>query len=241
MKANNKFKDSIKSGLNTLILICGNLKSTEKGLVVVDSLTLQIGKWMVDYAASINLNLYLEEIPRAPIHGIEPPPDVGKRFVEFDLVIGLTTMSMAHTQARLMASKWGTRYLSLPDYNVEVLRSAALQFDFRVLSPLCFALVERLTQAQELRLKSSLGSDLKCKLTVAQEILAPGWCYSSGVLASPPDAETNIAPIEDSSEGILIADGSIPCDRIGILTEPIKLIINKGKVVGIEGSQCTNA
>ncbi len=237
MKPNINSIDQMQNGLHTLIVVCGDLKPNEKGLVVVDCDTIQIGKLLVEYAHSLDLDLILEEVPRTEIHGIEPPKYVGKMFPKFDLVMGLTTMSMAHTNARLSASQHGTRYLSLPDYNTNVLTSNALQFNFRSLSRLCFELAERLTNSTELHLRSTSGSDFRCKLNGRRGNPAPGWCYDRGTLASPPDAETNIAPIEQSSEGYLVVDGSIPCDQLGVLNEPIRLTIKNGKVVAIEGGE----
>ena len=42
---------------------------------------------------------------------------------------------MAHTQARLNANNIGAKYLSLPDYNIDVLTSDALMTDYKSLTP----------------------------------------------------------------------------------------------------------
>ena len=46
---------------------------------------------------------------------------------------------------------------------------------------------------------------------------APGCCYKRGVIASPPDSETNIAIVENSTNGKLIVDGSIPIEGFWVI------------------------
>ena len=55
-----------------------------------------------------------------------------------------------------------------------------------------------------------------------------------GVYGNLPAGEIYIAPIEDSAEGVLVIDKSFP----GLLlSEPVKLTFEKGRVTGIEGGE----
>src|SRR5262249_20183261 len=52
---------------------------------------------------------------------------------------------------------------------------------------------------------------------------------------SPPDAEVNIAPLEETAAGTLVVDGSVPCRELGKLTASLMLRIDKGAIVAVEG------
>jgi leucyl aminopeptidase (aminopeptidase T) len=52
-----------------------------------------------------------------------------------------------------------------------------------------------------------------------------------GELGSPPDIEANISPLEDYSEGVIVVDGSIPCPKIGLLEDNVKLFVKQGRIV----------
>jgi leucyl aminopeptidase (aminopeptidase T) len=56
-----------------------------------------------------------------------------------------------------------------------------------------------------------------------------------GQFSAAPNIEANFSPVEGTTEGLLVADGSIPYLGIGLLTTPVAFTIQKGKIVKIEG------
>ena len=59
-----------------------------------------------------------------------------------------------------------------------------------------------------------------------------GILRGQGVFGNLPGGEIYIAPIEDSAEGVLVIDKSLP----GLLlTEPVRMVFEKGRVTQIEG------
>lgn len=50
-----------------------------------------------------------------------------------------------------------------------------------------------------------------------------------------PNVEVYIAPREENTEGVLVADAS--CSMIGLLKHPMTIIIQKGKAVSITGEK----
>ena len=142
---------------------------------------------------------------------------------------------MAHTEARRRASLTGTRYLSLPDYSLEVLAGQALRADFRALTVTAQELAARFTAGRSIRLTSDAGTDVALDIGGRAGNAAPGWCDGSGTLASPPDAEANVALVEDSAEGVLVVDGSVPCAELGLLSAPLTLHLAAGQVQSAEG------
>lgn len=214
---------------------CADLKSNESALIISDQSTSVMGDLLEKAALEITPIVTHKTIPAADMHGKEPPSEIAELMKQSDVIFGITKMSMAHTMARYNATSLGSRYLSLPDYTLELLTRPAIFVDYRAITRTSRVIANLMTKGLTARITSSLGTDLRLNLAGRVGNVAPGWCYEKGSLASPPDAEANIPPIEDGTEGILVVDGSIPCRELGLLTSPISLIIHKGKITQITG------
>ena len=232
-KINRKFLPALKN----LIEICADLKPHESVLIVSDYNTENIGSILYNLVEKISTSTEHIIIPPFTIHGEEPPIEVGDKMENYNVIFGLTKMSMAHTNARFIASKKGAKYLSLPDYNLDLLQSKALLANFKSLTKRSLLLKEILDKAKKITLTTKKGSHLELNIENRIANAAPGWCYQEGVIASPPDAETNIAVIENKSNGVVIVDGSIPCVEIGLLGADQKLVFENGCLVGVEGTK----
>ncbi len=224
-----------QAACKTLIHNCGNARTGETVAIVSEALTCDIGEALKMTAEAAGCRVYHEVISPLTLHGQEPPQRAVQKMAQADLILAVTRMSIVHTQARLRATRRGCRFLSLPDYSLAVLTGEALRTDFRALQPVARKLGTALNQGSRLFLSSPSGTQLSCSIAERRANCAPGWCFAPGTIASPPDAEVNIAPLEDSAEGVLVVDGSIPCPEIGLLKRPVTLSIRAGKVVDIAG------
>jgi leucyl aminopeptidase (aminopeptidase T) len=137
----------------------------------------------------------------------------------------------------LAANNNKVKYFSLPDYTEEVMAGKALLADFKAIKKVSEKIADLLTAASRIRITTAAGTDIEMDVCSRKANPAPGYCYGDILLASPPDAETNIAPNELLTNGIAVIDGSIPCEEIGLLTSPVKLEIRDGLVVGITGEE----
>jgi leucyl aminopeptidase (aminopeptidase T) len=207
----------------------------EHALLVCDHTTRAVAETIAVAVRATGAQAELAEIAPFAIHGQEPPQAVADAMSVVDVVFGLTTMSMAHTEARRRAGSRGTRYLSLPDYSHEVLAGQALRADFRALTGAAQGLAERFTAGRSMRLTSRAGTDIALDISGRTGNAAPGWCDGSGTLASPPDAEANVALIEDAAKGVLVVDGSVPCAELGLLSAPLTLHVAEGQIQSAEG------
>ena len=228
--------NNVIQGCQALVNVCANLHSSEKALVISDETTQEIGEAIVESAKAVTSLVVHRILPPLTMHGQEPPQGVAEEMLASSVVFGVTSMSMAHTEARSNASQNGVRYLSLPDYDKSVLASEALQADFRALSEPADRIAEVLTAGHEIKMSTALGTSLVCDISGRTANSAPGWCDGPGTMASPPDAEVNIAPLEEGSNGVIVVDGSIPCKELGLLMSPVKLGVKDGKIVSVEGS-----
>lgn len=220
--------------IKNLLENCAGLKSREKLLIVADPETTQVGK-AVAAQAELVAETRLIVIPPMAMHGQEPTEKVAQAMLESTVIFGLTKKSLAHTKARFNATQKGSRYLSLPDYSLELLNHKALSFDFSSLAKEAEALSKKLSSASYCQVTTALGTDISFKLGGRAANSCPGLARKPGELASPPDAEVNIAPVESETNGIIVVDGSIPCDQLGVLRSPVTLKIKNGKIYSFEG------
>jgi len=53
-------------------------------------------------------------------------------------------------------------------------------------------------------------------------------------LGSPPDIEANVSPVEDASNGIVVVDGSVTADGVGLLTSTVTLHVVDGAIRDVQ-------
>ena len=224
------------NAIKTLLQTCAGIKEGERLLLITDPSTEKVGE-LIAAEASKTAQAQCICIDALEVHGQEPSAEAASLMLESDVVFGLTKKSLAHTQARFNFSKQGGRYLSLPDYSLELLEHKSLCFDFGSLTDESKRIADALDQGSYVSIKTPLGTDFTCCLKGRTANACPGTALAKGELASPPDAETNIAPIEHESRGVIVVDASIPCDELGVLKSPITLTVTDGAIVDIKGEQ----
>ncbi len=236
----------LKHDLNDIILVeavkilifdCGDYNKKESLLILSDYKTCEIGEFFLLVLSSLHINASHLILPVAKVHGQEPNEETSKKMLGSDLIVGLTTFSLAHTTSRINASKNGSKYLSLPDNSWESLRSDALRENFRDLTDEANEIANQLSSASKIKIITNDEFELCCNIQGRVANAAPGWCYNKGVLASPPDAEVNITPIESDTNGKYVINASITHPKLGLLTSPITIEVEHGAIKKIEGHQ----
>lgn len=107
-----------------------------------------------------------------------------------------------------------------------------LSADYEQIAALTLALAERLRGSSLAHITTSSGTDLHLSLAGREWKTDTGMLRGQGVYGNLPAGEIYIAPLEDSAEGVLVIDKSLP----GLLlSEPVRLIFEKGRVRHIEG------
>lgn len=228
---------AIVSGAKALLLSCAQVNASDQIYIISNPSTSALGEILRREALIIGCSIEHEVIDEFKIHGQEPNKDIADKMLKANVVFCLTKMSMAHTQARLKANQNGVKYFSLPDYSADVMSSPALLADFVSLRPLSEKIASLLSNAESVRITTKNGTDLTMNVKGRRANPAPGFCYDQVLLASPPDAETNIAPLEFMTNGTAVVDGSIPCREIGLLESSVTLEIRDGRVKNISGAK----
>jgi leucyl aminopeptidase (aminopeptidase T) len=224
-----------RRGAERLVDRCARVRSGERVAVIAEQDTLAVAEYLADEIRQRTEHLRLDVVRPLAIHGAPPPAQVGATFAWADVLFGLTRSSMAHTAERKRATDRGARYLSLPDYSLEQLAAPSLAFDFGSAVPVARRLKQTLDRGRRVRVTTEAGTDVQFVIEGRTANATPGVCWEPGSLGSPPDAETHIAPVEGTAEGVVVVDGSIPCREIGLLASPVRLTIRAGAIAAAEG------
>lgn len=211
-----------------LLAFAANLRPTDSVLVVFDSGTADLVKYFQSAAGALNLELSTARTSVAANHGQEPDRRVAERMIGFDVVIALTTFSLAHSQARIDASEAGARFLSLPQYSEALLGHPMVRVDYRRIAPTVAKVSNLLTMGNVLTVTSRAGTNLTIDIQGRSGNNCPAFLTAPGDLGSPPDIEANVSPVETGSNGIAVIDGSITHPSIGLLRDPVLIDFDSG-------------
>jgi leucyl aminopeptidase (aminopeptidase T) len=215
---------------------CGNLKSGEPCLVVVDETTKHLAPDFLVAAEQLGSKAIITEVQVADRHGKEPSDHVAKLMLNAKLVLGFTKMSMAHTKARQEFCAMGGRYLSLPGYTEALINDPCILANYQAQLSLTKAITDAFTLGSRVRVTTEAGTDITLDIRGRVGNCCPGFVNDHYNLGSPPDIESNVSPVENASEGVAVIDGSVACDEIGLLGQPIHLKIREGKIVDVKSS-----
>jgi len=231
----NEISKERKNGLDIIIYELGNLKKDEKLCIISDKNTENLGNLFFKNAKESNFDVEHLIMDELKMHGEEPPKSIAESMKKSNLIIGLTSFSIAHSKARINAELMGIRYLSLPDYSKEILSNPALQENFLQKSKKLISLANKLSRGKKIRVISEKGTNIELDIENRKGNSAPGFVNNKILLGSPPDIEVNISPNENYSNGEIVIDGSIPHPKIGLLEKPIILKIENGVITSISG------
>ena len=223
--------DVLKRNARILLDFCASVKPNERVLLIFDGSTRVIEPFLREAAKRATRNVTIEYMTVSIMHCIEPPKNVVRAMGVADVILAVTKYSLAHTTARFRATNRGARYLSLPNYGLKQLAQPSLTVDFLACAEPGKSLKRVLDKASHVLITTKKGTNLELMVKGRVANWAPGYCDEPGMLGSPPDIETNVAPLETKSNGTLVVDGSIPCESIGLLSHDVRVVVENGKIV----------
>lgn len=224
-------------GARHLVRHCGGLVAGENVVIVSDPQTNAVGELLMQEAQAAGGNVTWLEAPLFAMHGQEPSAEIAQSMLRANLILGVTSKSMAHTGARRAACNAGARYLSLPEYSLELLADPALMIDYLKAGAVAKTVADIFTNGRSARITTALGTDITLHFEGRIGNCCPGYVTRPGELGSPPDIEANVSPIETNSNGVVVVDGSIPYPGLGLLEQPIRLQVVDGRIVDIAGDE----
>src|SRR5829696_4672324 len=206
----------------------------EEVLVICNPVTEEIGALMRIEAQGDGADATLAGISERDSAAAEPPRAVAAAMAAADVVLAATIQSLSHTEARRAATEAGVRVGTLPGVTEEML-GRLMAGDLEEIRRRGWAVVTALNRASEARITCGNGSDLRIGLEGRLGIVDAGELGNRGAFGNLPCGEGFIAPVEGTTEGTLVVDGSIA--EVGLLDTPVSLTVREGHLVDASGAQ----
>jgi 2,5-dihydroxypyridine 5,6-dioxygenase len=127
------------------------------------------------------------------------------------------------------------RMLFLGFVDGELLRGELSQ-PTRDLAETARALLAQLDGVSEIRIRAPAGTDLTLRVD-GRPFLSDAFPLEPGDFGNYPGGEVFTAPLEDSANGVLVADLTVPYTVEGLVDEPVRLTFENGRVTAIEGGE----
>jgi leucyl aminopeptidase (aminopeptidase T) len=226
----------MERGAEVLVRTCAGVRADEIVVIVTDDERLPIAKAIEAAATSAGAETTILSAPPRAIDNQEPAVPVAAAMSQADVVFLPVTRALSHTQATRDAIAAGARVVSMSAFTERMMRGGGLFTDFHARRPLCDAMAARLSAAKEVRVDNPAGTSLAFSVE-GREGNSHACILDGPGFTAVPNIEANIAPLEGTTEGVLVADGSIPYYGVGVLREPVRFDIHEGFVRSIEGSE----
>jgi len=220
-------EDAIKAVFNKSL----KLQPAESCLIVTDAVKESIGRAFYEYACRVTPRAKIIVIETTEEHGTEPPEDVAREMLRYDVQILVTDKSLTHTCARRRATAEGARIATMPSITVDI-ANRCLDIDYNDLRKKSNRLYDILKGALEVRVTTTLGTDITFKVGQGEFFGRDGGLYDlPGAFGNLPEGEIAFAP--ETCDGIFMVDATFP--GFGLLDAPLMFKVIGGTVREIRG------
>jgi len=212
---------------------CMGAKKNEKILVITDEIKREIGISLHENAIRLGFESLLVEMKSGKINGEEPSDIVADLMQKYNVVFCPTAKSLTHTDARRSASAKGVRIATFPGITKEVM-IRGMNADYKKISALTVKLQKILETGKEIRVTAPAGTDITFSIAGRKAFASKGLFHASGESGNLPTGEAFLAPVEGSSNGVFVVDGSMA--GLGLIKNAnIKIEVENGYAAKITG------
>ena len=226
--------DELERAVRTVVRDCLGVREGEDVLVVCNPATHDLGERLRAESEAAGAEAVLAVMAERASHAAEPPRPIAEAMAAADVILAPTVQSLSHTAARKAATQAGARAATLPGVTEEML-ARVMSADMEGLRRRGGELAEILDAGSEAHVTSALGTDLRIGIEGRSAIPDAGELTGPGAFGNLPCGEAFVAPVERTTNGTLVVDGSIA--GIGRVTEPVTLTVEDGHLTGASGAQ----
>ncbi|MFB6281467.1 MAG: aminopeptidase [Haloferacaceae archaeon] len=234
--------DSVRemTGASIVVETCAAVDPGEDVLVVTDWAVADVAERVAAAARERGANVSLAAMDPREYDGNEPEPTVAAAMPEADVVITPVHRSITHSQAVAEAMEAGARVLSMVKFTPEQLVRGGLYADYEGMRPHCEEMARKFTEADEARVTSPQGTDVRFGLAGREGNAHSGIADEPGEFTALVHIEANVSPVEGTAEGTVVFDGAIPNLDIGVLEEPVEMEMADGAVTDVRGGRAAD-
>lgn len=222
---------SLEESAKIAVEVAMGVNENETVLIICDKKGRNIGYTLLK-AGRIAKEAILIEMSERDSHGEEPPPLIANALQSANVALIPTTMSMSHTKARKAASKKGVRIATLPGITEDMMERA-LRVDYKEMEFLSKKYANLLSNSNKVEIQTEKGTNLSFSIEGREGHPDTGICHNPGDFSNLPAGEAYIAPVERTSSGTLIIDGSLA--GYGLLNSPLQIKIEDGFITELNG------
>ena len=211
------------------------LEPGESVLVVTDAVRRTIGEALAESARELTPDVEIDVIPVGERSGAEPPRSTALKMAAADVALLVTEQSLSWTNARRAATDGGTRVASMPRLDESIL-CRTLTIDYEIVRARVNRVCDQLDRTARVQVTTPSGTDLTLSIEGRLAHGRKGGIYRRpGQWGNLPCGEAFVAPVEGSAQGVYVVDASH--GGVGKLTEPIRISVEDGRAVRIEGGR----
>lgn len=226
---------SLKKAIRNSLINCLGIKKDEKVLVITDKPLRKIGYAFFEETLKLKAEAILTEIEPGKIHGEEPPESVAESMKKADCLILVTSKSLSHTKARRESCKiYGARCASLPGITEDIIKRTLIA-NYSSIAIKTGKINRLLISGSFVLVTTPAGTNISFSIKKRKGFADTGIYKSHGSFGNLPAGEACIAPVEGTTNGIIVVDASIAL--IGNLKHYIKLYVLNGYVTKIDGEK----
>lgn len=208
------------------------LDEGETLLVLSDEQMREVGLSLYEAGTLIAKEAFYLEIKARDLNGQEPPEQIAELMKSVDVVVAATSKSLTHTKARREASKVGVRVGTMPNIAHDTM-IRCLNPNVNKVVNITRTVYNAMQNINTIRVTSKKGTDITFDATGRQVIPSTGVLRNIGESGNIPSGEVYLAPVEGTTNGMLVFDGSIA--GIGLLTHPVYIEVVNGVATKISG------
>lgn len=167
--------------------------------------------------------------------GVEPPEVVAAAMAAADCIINQTSHSMTHTNAQRAAVAAGARVCNIRLISEDMMVRGGVTADYHEVRRITDKLAAMLTSASEVEISTPEGTSLTLGVAGRPGLVLAGFATEPGSFAGLPDGEACIAPVEGTSNGVIVNPYMV--EKLEVRREPLRLEIENGEVTACTGGK----
>ncbi|HDQ00714.1 MAG TPA: hypothetical protein ENN22_16240, partial [bacterium] len=212
---------------------CLQIQQNDSLVIIVDKYLLQIGQAFFDKAEKHRIDVALLTIPTRNYKQPEPAASILNLMKQISAVLIFSSHPLIHSKFVKQLCHNGVRVLCTNSTSQAQLERV-LNINFQFIEDKSRRMADLFSIGKQVHLTSKSGTDLKFKIARHKGFANTGIVREPGSLEFLPAGEATITPDRQTTNGVVIVDGSIP--PFGLIKDHIEICFKDGYAYHIAGA-----